>query len=869
MVHAFRLESSISGNSSSISCVATSSNLLSSSRQNPHATLLWVAYRDGSVFVFLAGGAAASSSSGGTPPLHHEQPTEEDARPVMFARSTSSDPFSLDADHAGGDRAHANRFAVQLHPLSSHADSATRMLVVDSDGGLWTLTLVAEPPSARRLAYAVEAERLRDPAASGFVITCASVVQHRGGRASTIVCGCRGGSVLEWQACGDTWEMSHHVIAPDEITSGRHPSGDVTALSAAPMVDTTPADGAYAVAVGYDNGRVVMLHVDDSRCGALWFSVVFPGTWGAPASEVTALHFADGTDRPCAVLWCGGSNGCVEALDATNGETLKGETQQPHVVAHSGRVTGFVTSFDDGQVVVWSGGLDGLSISWSRPENATTQPFEVQRRFLHPDPVVGVAAVGGVGHPHVWSVGMHGIVHGLVPGRTRSYHHHRVDDNQLMSSPSDETCEKLNAMLDETMADLRVSQEDRAHLQDVNHRMRIDAARFLSDAEQHERASMHTSWADSLELLLVQFMVASKLLRRISAESQALVGERDYFRSLLATSSRTHAERSPPKKEAIRSSVGVKSSATGTSPLGPVTQIVQDPATNQRHASQIFERDAQISQLQNELLRLRCETDHQLEVAQQGYHRELQALRNISQDQRKAIDNLKDDLAVKSSVLEDTRKELREAKDSLQRAEKEHQTAFDNAIKAAEASAAATKRSITADLLAAHVELQEAQLCLQQQQKQHDAERRRLQDDMIAMKAPWEAMKKALHDTQSELEIVRAQYRRERKEEQKLEEAGGGSAWHYAPRPTHSYDSHNDYYATDSTTRRAEVGPQRRSAFDDDDNLDVETTSFRTTTTNLFKQPGEGTQRGRPSKDIPGQPTASSSPSSSRRQWQR
>lgn len=423
------------------------------------------------------------------------------------------------------------------------------------------------------------------------------------------------------------------------------------------------------------------------------------------ASEnVTALctQVVDGDEH----VWVGTCDGSIYVYEVSTAVMVHA---MRHV--HSSRILGF--SSCEGECKVWSICCDGTVTAWD--------PISRSSMFSHSHhgSLVALVPAGCSFVWKLWSIEENGCANGIV--------------SQAVSHSEGGICDhvkELESMLDESLRHIEHLQQLRTLPANRRDEQSFAAAALLQSLEEQQRRLLHRVWGDSTESLLVSFFVSQREIEGLSSECQSLRHERDFFKTLVERASKLHAV----------------DGGTMTSPNTRQLDAELHHAAHQR----LNEREEQIRLLQNELLRLRRDSDEQIQFREVEREREVRVLREIVEDQRRKADTLREIVEQRDEQMQRMRGSEATAHDRCKQLELENAT-LQQRLADAQTEFETRKGEITA----AQLELNELQLEVKTLQIQHEHEVNHYKQDIAAMRVPWEAMKRTLAETQAELDHVR------------------------------------------------------------------------------------------------------------------
>ena len=415
----------------------------------------------------------------------------------------------------------------------------------------------------------------------------------------------------------------------------------------------------------------------------------------------TALLFV-ADDAQQLSLWCGFGDGTIRVWRATDGDA-----NGRHFHAHASGVTSLVRNA--GEHKVWSSGVDGTAACWD-----VVSSHEVLR-LRHSGELVGVIPISRASVWRLWVLSMQG---GL-----QSYVSHASEIN----GTDDDKEDGMRDVADAALEQVRQQHGEIQRLSSALSACRATSCRSTSveSEETFYRRLVLDLWKETTQTAFVSFLVSRKSLETAHDELSAVREERDYFKGLL--SSTTQTQREPERHDAASSPV----------------RVISDVLVS----AQVAERDHQIRMLQNELV-------HQRRIAMEAIHNSDSESTAQLRALQQALETEKCSKAALSSEL--LRLECR-----LDEVTRECESIREKAEKSAAASDQRARSLVKASQRAAELEVAELGLSLQQQREAHLQETQRLSRELLAMKKPWESMKKALADAHAALEHSRAEFRAE------------------------------------------------------------------------------------------------------------
>jgi hypothetical protein len=395
------------------------------------------------------------------------------------------------------------------------------------------------------------------------------------------------------------------------------------------------------------------------------------------------------------LLWCATESGAIAVYDIKTGDIVDS------MRGHHSPVSSL--SSNQGEFKVWSTSLDGEVIAWDPVTRS------VIYRTTHDGPVLGMLSTSRSAVLRMWAIGIHSVVHSYL--------------SQAVLDEENDT----QILLDEAIHQVKAQHDEIQRLT-----KRSPLVTYLSSVaaeEQTCREGIIESWIDSTEQLFLAYLLTQRIVEATVAECSTLRDEVRYFRDMVV---QEVASRPPP----------TSSQTTGTSPFRV------DPPLQQR--------DDQIRQLQSEALRLskllaeKSESEQANRIEElDRLHRLLRGAREDAESARKQAQSAKVALAEVNEKALLLSKKLEAAETELRGSQMNEQRLMQR-LQEAEMRDNSASESMT-------LEINELRLTLQQERDAHIAERNRLQGDLLAMKAPWDAMKRALSQAHDALDFARAE----------------------------------------------------------------------------------------------------------------
>lgn len=571
--------------------------------------------------------------------------------------------------------------------------------------------------------------------------------------------------------------------------------------SPAPLNDPSggDADSSAASAVvllsGCEGGLVRFWGEDG---GLLYTHDAFSKDAASSVSALAIVVAGAATGGAYLQAWVGSEGGHVTVLAVDSGAVLlqKSSSGPGSTSPHARGIRSIVCEQAQGNV--WTTSEDGVAVAWD------PNTFAALCRIVHSSPIVSAVSLGEATVSKIWVVGRHGAVQCYYSAcssalRVGSGNVREEDDNEKQELASQvelltSTNKELERALDEAMGRVTYWQEEMRRVV-VSRKSAVPAAAValkeptatdsnkiaaVLGCESHARRVIEGCWAAATESLFVSLLVSIHALQAVQRENVAMMHERDHFKCLLreatvaATQENTarppldtdaraaHHGYSPARRPAavattVDASVGSPAPAEVAQRAAHLFEI--DSVSRRVHAQQVAEhrallaeRDAHIRMLQQEMFALRKETDAQLEQLQRSRVEDVATLRQLCADLRRSNDSLKGDVTVKQDLLTDARNELAAIRDEVRQL-KEHNQQLVKSTAAKEDS----REKLKLELLAVQVELNELRLEHHRAMNTLQAEKTRLQEDLQAMRLPWEAMRRTLQEQQVELELVKQQ----------------------------------------------------------------------------------------------------------------